>query len=52
MRFNQKTNPTDSLTGKGRQITGFFVIFGYGKGGKLLRGQVKDRAVKNFAFNF
>jgi hypothetical protein len=52
LRFNQKTNPTDSLTGQGRQITGFFISLGYGRGGKLLRGQVKDRAVKNYVFKF
>ena len=52
LRFTQKTNPTDNLTGKGRKITGFFIILGYGRGGKLLRGQIKDRAVKNFSFNF
>jgi len=53
MRFNKKkTNPIDNLTGKRRKITGFFVILGYDRGGKKLRGQIKDRAVKNYVFNF
>jgi hypothetical protein len=55
LRFNKKKkkkSPTDSLTGQGRKITGLFVILGYGRGGKFLRGQVKDKAVKNSAFNF